>query len=208
MTGKSPGRPAVKFRDFPGRFNGQVKLKGRSRNGLNRRHTLSSLTFFYRITTAKTKKLYLGAHSKGIQQAASSDWAASSMTTKSKWSLLTSLRGPSIDALVLVARTTSTLVRISVIALSSLCRSSSRKYFISCLRCFFSDGFFDFPTFVYEGNENVKQTTQHRNCTSSLPSRAGFRLSKSLTKTGYHSQSPEIIEIGMSFLCGDSRNFW
>ena len=93
------------------------------------------------------------------------------MTTKSKWSRLISLSGPSIDALVLVARTTSALVRISVIALSSLCRSSCRKDFISCLKCFFSDGFFDFPTFFCKGNENVKQTTQHSNCKSSLLSK-------------------------------------
>lgn len=92
---------------------------------------------------------YLGARSRGIQQPASSDWAASSMTTKSKCSGFTSLRGPSTDALVFVAKTTSALVRISVIALSSLCLSSSRRDLISCFRCFFSDGFRDFLTFVW-----------------------------------------------------------
>ena len=92
--------------------------------------------------------LYLGAHSKGIQQPASKDCAASSITTKSKCSALTSLRGPSADALVLVAKTTSALVRISVMALSSLCLSSSRRVFISCFRCFFSEGFRVFLTFI------------------------------------------------------------
>ena len=92
--------------------------------------------------------LYLGARSKGIQQPASKDCAASSITTKSKCSALTSLRGPSADALVLVAKTTSALVRISVMALSSLCLSSSRRVFISCFRCFFSEGFRVFLTFI------------------------------------------------------------
>ena len=90
---------------------------------------------------------YLDVCSKGIQQPASSDCAASSITTKSKCPRLTSLRGPSEDALVLVAKTTSALVRISVTAFSSLCFNSPRRYFISCLRFFFSDGFFDFLTF-------------------------------------------------------------
>lgn len=92
---------------------------------------------------------YLGARSNGIQQPASRDCAASSMTTKSKRSSFTSLRGPSEDALVLVAKTTSALVRISVMALSSLSLSSPRRDFISCLRCFFSDGFLDFLTFAW-----------------------------------------------------------
>ena len=92
--------------------------------------------------------LYLGARSKGIQQPASKDCAASSITTKSKCSALTSLRGPSADALVLVAKTTSALVRISAMALSSLCLSSSRSVFISCFRCFFSEGFRVFLTFT------------------------------------------------------------
>lgn len=93
--------------------------------------------------------MYLGARSNGIQQPASRDCAASSMTTKSKCSSFTSLRGPSEDALVLVAKTTSALVRISVMALSSLSLSSPRRDFISCLRCFFSDGFLDFLTFAW-----------------------------------------------------------
>ena len=102
---------------------------------------------------------YLDARNKGIQQPASRDCAASSITTKSKWSCLTSLRGPSDDALVLVARTTSALVRISVTALSSLCFSSPRKDFISCLRCFFSDWLLDFLTFDWwqQGTKRQKE---------------------------------------------------
>ena len=74
---------------------------------------------------------HLGARSNGIQHAASNDWAASSMITKSKWSFGRCFNGPSLEADTLVDNMTWAFWRICFSAFSSRSLNSLRSVLIS-----------------------------------------------------------------------------